>query len=322
MPDAQGGRLAHARRRRDLGRPARRACRRRTPSSACCARPWPPTALDPAGVYFGTSSGELYASADEGETWSCIAAASAGDPLRRNARRGSLSGGRGRRNMSGETAAPRNRGRCMSGSRRCCSSPFPRRSGVSTSPSPACARWSTRSTSAGRVCATASAIRRRRIRRHMNVFVDGKRATARRTARPRYGCVHPDCTQWRIVARNPHADIAGGPRSARLAPATENVYARRMFKAWAGSFLAGFVMSGPGPGPSRLLRCWRSDVARPRLHRRNPSCATISPAMAYVSKSNCARKARPERSTSRPPSFAGMPRQRSPAIRSGARLRS
>lgn len=28
---------------------------------------------DPAGVYFGTSSGELYASADEGESWSCIA---------------------------------------------------------------------------------------------------------------------------------------------------------------------------------------------------------------------------------------------------------
>lgn len=29
--------------------------------------------LDPAGVYFGTGSGELYASADEGETWRCIA---------------------------------------------------------------------------------------------------------------------------------------------------------------------------------------------------------------------------------------------------------
>ena len=29
--------------------------------------------LDPAGVYFGTNSGELYASADEGDTWSCIA---------------------------------------------------------------------------------------------------------------------------------------------------------------------------------------------------------------------------------------------------------
>lgn len=29
--------------------------------------------LDPAGVYFGTSSGALYASADEGESWDCIA---------------------------------------------------------------------------------------------------------------------------------------------------------------------------------------------------------------------------------------------------------
>lgn len=29
--------------------------------------------LEPAGVYFGTGSGALYASADEGETWSCIA---------------------------------------------------------------------------------------------------------------------------------------------------------------------------------------------------------------------------------------------------------
>lgn len=30
-------------------------------------------ALQSAGVYFGTGSGEVYASADEGETWSCIA---------------------------------------------------------------------------------------------------------------------------------------------------------------------------------------------------------------------------------------------------------
>lgn len=29
--------------------------------------------LSPAGVYFGTSSGALYASADEGESWACIA---------------------------------------------------------------------------------------------------------------------------------------------------------------------------------------------------------------------------------------------------------
>ena len=29
--------------------------------------------LDPAGVYFGTSSGTLYASVDEGDSWTCIA---------------------------------------------------------------------------------------------------------------------------------------------------------------------------------------------------------------------------------------------------------
>lgn len=29
--------------------------------------------LDPAGVYFGTSSGSLYASADEGDGWACVA---------------------------------------------------------------------------------------------------------------------------------------------------------------------------------------------------------------------------------------------------------
>ena len=30
-------------------------------------------ALKPAGVYFGTGGGALYASADEGADWSCIA---------------------------------------------------------------------------------------------------------------------------------------------------------------------------------------------------------------------------------------------------------
>src|SRR5207244_1659596 len=28
---------------------------------------------DPVGVYFGTTSGEVWASADEGESWACIA---------------------------------------------------------------------------------------------------------------------------------------------------------------------------------------------------------------------------------------------------------
>lgn len=29
--------------------------------------------LDPVGVYFGTNTGTLFASADEGDRWSCVA---------------------------------------------------------------------------------------------------------------------------------------------------------------------------------------------------------------------------------------------------------
>ena len=29
--------------------------------------------LEPAGVYFGTNTGTLFASADEGDSWTCIA---------------------------------------------------------------------------------------------------------------------------------------------------------------------------------------------------------------------------------------------------------
>ena len=29
--------------------------------------------LEPAGVYFGTGGGGLFASADEGESWTCVA---------------------------------------------------------------------------------------------------------------------------------------------------------------------------------------------------------------------------------------------------------
>ena len=28
---------------------------------------------DPAGIYFGTTSGEIWASRDEGESWQCLA---------------------------------------------------------------------------------------------------------------------------------------------------------------------------------------------------------------------------------------------------------
>ena len=29
--------------------------------------------LEPAGVYFGTNTGALFASADEGDSWACVA---------------------------------------------------------------------------------------------------------------------------------------------------------------------------------------------------------------------------------------------------------
>ena len=78
--------------------------------------------------------------------------------------------------MSGETAARRT-SRCMSGSRRCCSSPFPtaeRRldlavSSVREMVDALDERWPGMRDC---ICDSTPA-----IRRHMNVFVDGKRAT-------------------------------------------------------------------------------------------------------------------------------------------------
>ena len=49
------------------------ACRSATRTSACCARRWRSTATTTPGLYFGTSTGQLFASADEGESWSEIA---------------------------------------------------------------------------------------------------------------------------------------------------------------------------------------------------------------------------------------------------------
>ena len=72
MPGGAGRGVADARRRRHVDPLAATACRRRTRSWACCARRWPTTS-DPVGVYFGTSSGQVYGSADEGRTWRRIA---------------------------------------------------------------------------------------------------------------------------------------------------------------------------------------------------------------------------------------------------------
>ena len=69
----EGGGVAHPRWRRALAGAAPRACRRTTRSSACCARPWRPTGWTPPAIYFGTGTGTLFASADEGESWTAIA---------------------------------------------------------------------------------------------------------------------------------------------------------------------------------------------------------------------------------------------------------
>ena len=45
----------------------------RTPTSASCARAWRSTRSTQPGLYFGTSTGQVFASADEGETWNEIA---------------------------------------------------------------------------------------------------------------------------------------------------------------------------------------------------------------------------------------------------------
>ena len=47
-------------------------CRSRTPTWASCARRWPDDDLEPVGVYFGTSTGHLYGSADGGVNWDPI----------------------------------------------------------------------------------------------------------------------------------------------------------------------------------------------------------------------------------------------------------
>ena len=48
-------------------------CRRSTRTWACCARAWRSTPTTCPGLYFGTSTGQVFASADEGESWEEIA---------------------------------------------------------------------------------------------------------------------------------------------------------------------------------------------------------------------------------------------------------
>ena len=43
-----------------------------TATSTFCATRWPWIRSNPCGVYFGTTGGQVYASADAGDTWSAI----------------------------------------------------------------------------------------------------------------------------------------------------------------------------------------------------------------------------------------------------------
>ena len=73
VPDGQGGGVADARRRRRPGRTCATACRRRTCSSACCARRWRPTGSTRRASISAPRRATLYASADEGESWTAVA---------------------------------------------------------------------------------------------------------------------------------------------------------------------------------------------------------------------------------------------------------
>ena len=151
--------------------------------------------LEPAGVYFGTSSGTLYASADEGDSWTLIAQHL---PTILRWRRWSST----RRQAGGHRPSMR---------RRCDRSVSCQPAGVLVDlfPGVAAAGRGGRATVArdDRRARRALAGHARplcdstpRIRRHINVFVDGERARAGDPAAPGRGGVRPDGDQRRLTA--------------------------------------------------------------------------------------------------------------------------
>ena len=96
----------------------------------------------------------------------------------------------------------------------------------------------------------------------------------------------------------------------------------RTFKAWVGSFLAGFRhVWNPAPGPRACCgagdRMWRVRACADQVLRARRSRQRRRASRGAIAQGRRGRRA----STSRPHSFAAMPKRRSPAIRS-ARLRS
>ena len=69
----RAGGLADARPRRHLGAPGERPAAGERLRRRSCARRCPRTAATRPGVYFGTSTGQLYGSTDEGASWQRIA---------------------------------------------------------------------------------------------------------------------------------------------------------------------------------------------------------------------------------------------------------
>ena len=68
----QAAGLSQPQRRKRVGAAHQRPAAKATAMSTCCATRWPSTALDPCGVYFGTTGGQVYASADAGDNWTAI----------------------------------------------------------------------------------------------------------------------------------------------------------------------------------------------------------------------------------------------------------
>ena len=73
MPDGQRRRVAHAGRRLQLAPARSAACRSRTRTSACCARAWRSTPTTCPASTSARAPGQVFASADEGESWDEIA---------------------------------------------------------------------------------------------------------------------------------------------------------------------------------------------------------------------------------------------------------
>ena len=65
--------MAHPRRGRELAAARGRACRSANAHVGVLREGMAIDSYDEPGVYFGTSTGQLFASADEGESWSEIA---------------------------------------------------------------------------------------------------------------------------------------------------------------------------------------------------------------------------------------------------------